>query len=174
MTKFNKIAMSTLTALSIFAMPVLASAEDFGGANKGTNTVPVTVEYTEEDEMFPAKAMIPTSINISGKTGTYHVMAYYETDKLSELNANLSITPASRFTLTKSGTQQTTEATVSQTKTTFTPNDVKNGKDSTITVTSSSSGTTHRSVKEAVAEGTISAPQITVGSWTGNMTFTIS
>ena len=99
-------------------------------------------------------------------------MAYYEADKVSELNANLLITPSSSFTLSKSGSASVT-ATVTQDKTKFTPNDLKNGTDAQYSF-SSSSGSGYRAVKESKAEGTITANGLSYGTWSGNLTFTIS
>lgn len=173
--KLSKTVMAGMMVLSVFSasFPVRA-AESFGGADSGQNTVPVTVEFSEDDDRFSAKAMIPTSISIKGKSGTYHVMAYYEKSDIGKLNANLSITPSGTFTLTKDGGTGTATAKVTQTKTTFTPDDVRNGTDGTITVTNGSGTSEHREVKEATAEGKITVDGITYGTWTGNMVFTIS
>ena len=173
---FSKLSKRLVAGMAVMAMAMSmpAMAETFEGANDGSKSVPVTVTFDEADDTFAAKAMIPTKIDLTGKSGTYHVMAYYETAKINELNATLTISPSSSFTLTKGNSSTTTTANVVQNKTSFTKADINNGTNSTVTVTSSSGGTSNVSVKQVVAEGTITANGLSYGTWTGNLTFTIS
>lgn len=173
LSKLSKGIVASVATLALVAVPALA-AESYGSAELGSNDVPVTVVFDEADDTIAAKAMIPTSINIKGKTGSYRVMAYCETAEVDKLNANLSITPSGTFTLKKDGTTTSVTATVSQSKKTFTPSDVKNGSDKSYTVTSSNGTTSNRAVKEASTEGTITADGLSYGTWKGNLTFTIS
>lgn len=172
LSKLSKGFVASVATLSLLAAPAFA-AESYGSANLGSNDVPVTVTFDEADDTIAAKAMIPTSINIKGKTGTYHVMAYCEADEVSKLNANLSITPADSFTLKKDGASTTVNAIVKQDKKTFTPSEVRNGTDKTYTVTVNGASSA-KAVKEASAEGTITANSLTYGTWKGSLTFTIS
>lgn len=123
-------------------------------------------------ETITVKAIIPKSINIKGKTGTYKVMAYCKTEDASDLNTNIYISPAETFVLTD-GVRNVT-ATVSQAKTLFSASDVKNGSDSMIGVMMCDGSMDEQEIKEVGAEGTITADDISYGTWTGNITFNIS
>ena len=94
-----KMAAGVLAALSILAMPISASAsvQSYGGANKGANTVPVTVNYSGTS----ARAMIPKSISSVDKNFEYTVYAYGITSELDDIDTNVTIVPSSSFTLTK-------------------------------------------------------------------------
>ena len=164
-------AAGALLALAVLAAPVLARAESvsYGGAGMGTNSVPVTVEYGGT----AAKAMIPKSLSFHAKTGSYTVFAYMESDGVDALDTSISITPSASFTLTKSGSGDTVTASVSQEKTVFTPQDRKNGEDSTVMRSQNGGAPASVPVKRCVADGTITAEGITNGTWTGTMTFNV-
>lgn len=123
-------------------------------------------------ETTTVKAIIPKSINIKGKTGTYKVMAYCKTEDASDLNTDIRISPSETFVLTD-GTRNVT-ATVLQPKTLFSVSDVKNGSDNTIGVMMCDGSMDEREIKEVSTEGTITADDLSYGTWTGNITFNIS
>lgn len=166
-----KMAAGVLAALSILAMPISASAsvQSYGGADKGANTVPVTVNYSGTS----ARAMIPKSISSVDKNFEYTVYAYGITSELDDIDTNVTIVPSSSFTLTKGGGSSTVTAHVSQSKTTFTPSDIRNGTNGTIQISENGGAFVDTPVKKATAKGTISA-DVTSGTWTGTMTFTVS
>lgn len=123
-------------------------------------------------ETTTVRAIIPKSINIKGKSGTYKVMAYCKTEDASNLNTDIHISPAETFVLTD-GTRNVT-ATVLQPKTLFSVSDVKNGSDNTIGVMMCDGSMDEREIKEVSTEGTITADDLSYGTWTGNITFNIS
>ena len=123
-------------------------------------------------ETTMVRAIIPKSINIKGKTGTYKVMAYCKTEDVASLNADIHISPAETFVLTDGARNVT--ATVSQPKTLFSASDVRNGSDSMIGVMMCDGSMDEHEIKEVSTEGTITADDISYGTWTGNITFNIS
>lgn len=169
----KKMMAASLAALSIMTVPLTANAASvtsFGGADAGANNVPVTVNYNGTS----ARAMIPKSISFTTKTGDYQVLAYCETAKLDTLDSSVSIVPSSTFTLTKEGGSETLTASVEQTKTTFTANDVKNGQSDTFQISTNGSDFVDTPVKKASANGTITVNGIKAGTWKGTMVFTVS
>lgn len=160
------IAAAVMTASMVLpALPVSASQISYGSVDAGSHDVPVTVNYGGTS----ARAMIPQSIMLTSKSGTYQVFAYAPVDEADSLDTNLSITPATSFTLTKEGSSSTVTAAVSQDKTVFTPADIKAG--SSQTLNKSDGGTVN--VKQAAANGTITADGLTAGTWKGTLTFVI-
>lgn len=123
-------------------------------------------------ESTTVKAIIPTTINIKGKTGVYNVMAYCKTENLSKLNTGICISPEKEFTLTD-GIRSVT-ATVFQPKTSFSISDVQNGGEGMISVMVCNGSTNEQEIKKVSTEGTIIANDISYGTWTGSMRFIIS
>ena len=123
-------------------------------------------------ETTAVKAIIPKSINIKGKTGTYKVMAYCKTEDVANINADIHISPTDTFVLTDGAKNVT--ATVSQPKTLFSASDVRNGSDSMIGIMMCDGSMDEREIKEVSTDGTITADDLSYGTWTGNITFNIS
>lgn len=172
-SKFMRATAIGMAALSFIAMPLSANAAtayELGSAKGGANNVPVTVNYSGT----AANAMIPKSISFTTKTGEYTVMAYCKTAEVDDLDTSISITPASSFTLTKEGGTETLNATVSQTKTTFTADDVKNGSSGTIQVSTNGGPYEDVAIKKATATGTITVNSVKAGTYKGTLVFTVS
>lgn len=165
--KNGLIAATLAAALLIAPMAVHASVSSTSGSGvTGTNNCTVTI--TDYSGSRPS-ALIPKTITITGaKEADYTVSAYATIDTVNSLDSGISITPASTFTLNKTG-GGTATATVTQTKTNFSASDVKNGTNANLN--SSDGGTV--AVKMASTTGHISA-DISSGSYTGTLVFTIA
>lgn len=138
-----------------------------GTGTQGTNDCQVSiVSYAG----VRPSALIPKTITMTHvKEADYTVAAYATTANVDNLDSGISITPASSFTLTRNSDGAEATATVTQTKTTFSASDVKNGVDATLN--STGGGTTQ--VKKAEATGHIAA-DISSGSYSGTLVFTIA
>lgn len=156
-----------LMMATMMAMPLTANAASYGTAKDGANNVPVTVTYAGS----AARAMIPDKIEFSGKTGTYNVIAYSLTDEVADLDMNLSIVPSTSFELT-SGSKSVT-ATVSQQKTVFSPSDLAAGEDDTMQASINGGEVQDVAVKKVMSAGTITANDLTSGTWNGTIVFTV-
>lgn len=160
-------AMAAMAALCAMPMPMMAATLKPG--TDGDHDVPVTVSY---DGTRPS-AMIPETIEFSGKTGSYKVRAYVLAEDYDKVDMPISIVPQDSFTLTKQGTSTTVTASVTQDLETFNKSDLT--VDGKVTMINQSSGEqTEKATKQKDGNGTITANGISKGTWTGTLTFTIS
>jgi len=167
----------TIAAASAVALAMVPAAFNAAGTatmteatgEMGANNCDVTIANYEGQR---PSVMIPKTITMTGvKECDYTLFAYAVVDESNEIHVDtpVTVTPDTSFVLTKNGSSETATATVTQDKKTFTVENIKNGTSATL----KSTGGESVNVKKSDAKGHIAA-DITSGSWSGQLTFTIS
>lgn len=175
MNKMRKIinAVAAASAIALAMAPAVVNAAGtnitVGQGNTGANDCVVEIasyEGTRPDVMIPKK-IVMTGV----KECDYTVQAFERVANLEGLDTNVTITPQSSFTLSRTDKSGSATATVTQEKTVFTPDEVRAGKDDTKEYTINGEKQ-QVACKVAEATGHIVA-NITEGSWNGTLVFTI-
>lgn len=148
-TKFFKL-LTTAAIVATMAVPVMAEGETTNvNSYTEAGTGHSTVTYTQESTFT---VTIPKNIALeSSKEATYEVSVAGDIQG----NQEVKVTPATSFTLSDSHGKTDVTATVTQSKTSFASDEIKD------------------SANPAKTTGTISAQNLTSGDWSGQLNFTV-
>lgn len=155
------------------AVPLSANAAELETVPSGESSVPVTFTYSCKTP----HVMIPKSIEISGKSGSFNILFYCLPDEAKDLNAGISVDTPSELVLTKENTDDTVTAAVHHPKfasaltlSTF----AAYKKGTVIPMSVNGSEPTDVTVWAVEATDTITAADLTPGTWNGTLTFDIA